>query len=198
MLQFLKIRNLALMDAVELEFESGFNVVTGETGAGKSVLLGALAILAGNRVAKTAIRKGADTCEIEAVIALDDPARVNAALDALALPRCEDGQLILRRAIHVSKPGRISVNGSLATLAQLAALGETWIDFHGPGEPQKLFHEHHQLEILDLSPGTPPRVRTSLRVSASGKKRSPKSKKFARRKKCRPTKSRSRNRNSTR
>lgn len=153
MLQFLKIRNLALMDAVELEFESGFNVVTGETGAGKSVLLGALAILAGNRVAKTAIRKGADTCEIEAVIALDDPARVNAALDALALPRCEDGQLILRRAIHVSKPGRISVNGSLATLAQLAALGETWIDFHGPGEPQKLFHEHHQLEILDLFAG---------------------------------------------
>lgn len=153
MLQFLKIRNLALMDAVELEFESGFNVVTGETGAGKSVLLGALAILAGNRVAKTAIRKGADACEIEAVIALDDPARVNAALDALALPRCEDGQLILRRAIHVSKPGRISVNGSLATLAQLAALGETWIDFHGPGEPQKLFHEHHQLEILDLFAG---------------------------------------------
>ena len=153
MLQFLKIRNLALMDAVELEFESGFNVVTGETGAGKSVLLGALAILAGNRVAKTAIRKGTDACEIEAVIALDDPARVNAALDALALPRCEDGQLILRRAIHVSKPGRISVNGSLATLAQLAALGETWIDFHGPGEPQKLFHEHHQLEILDLFAG---------------------------------------------
>jgi len=153
MLQFLKIRNLALMDAVELEFESGFNVVTGETGAGKSVLLGALAILAGNRMAKTAIRKGADACEIEAVIALDDPARVNAALDALALPRCEDGQLILRRAIHVSKPGRISVNGSLATLAQLAALGETWIDFHGPGEPQKLFHEHHQLEILDLFAG---------------------------------------------
>lgn len=153
MLQFLKIRNLALMDAVELEFENGFNVVTGETGAGKSVLLGALAILAGNRVAKTVIRKGADACEIEAVVALADPARVNAALDALALPRCEDGLLILRRAIHVSKPGRISVNGSLATLAQLAELGETWIDFHGPGEPQKLFHEHHQLEILDLFAG---------------------------------------------
>lgn len=153
MLQFLKIRNLALMDAVELEFENGFNVVTGETGAGKSVLLGALAILAGNRVAKTVVRKGADACEIEAVVALADSARVNAALDALALPRCEDGLLILRRTIHVSRPGRISVNGSLATLAQLAELGETWIDFHGPGEPQKLFHEHRQLEILDLFAG---------------------------------------------
>ena len=153
MLQFLKIRNLALMDAVELEFEGGFNVVTGETGAGKSVLLGALAILAGNRVAKTVIRKGADACEIEAVVALADPARADAVLDALALPRCEDGQLILRRAIHATKPGRVTINGALATLAQLSALGETWIDFHGPGEPQKLFHEHHQLEILDLFAG---------------------------------------------
>lgn len=153
MLQFLKIRNLALMDAVELEFEGGFNVVTGETGAGKSVLLGALAILAGNRVAKTVIRKGADACEIEAVVALEDSARADAVLDALALPRCEDGQLILRRAIHATKPGRVTINGALATLAQLSALGETWIDFHGPGEPQKLFHEHHQLEILDLFAG---------------------------------------------
>lgn len=68
MLQFLKIRNLALMDAAEIEFDGGFNVVTGETGAGKSVLLGALAILAGNRVSKTAIRKGAEQCEIEAVV----------------------------------------------------------------------------------------------------------------------------------
>lgn len=164
MLQFLKIRNLALMDAVELEFDGGFNVVTGETGAGKSVLLGALAILAGNRVAKTVVRKGTDVCEIEAVIALEHPEKTNATLEALALPACEDGQLILRRTIHVSKPGRISVNGSLATLSQLAEIGETWIDFHGPGEPQKLFHENYQLEILDLFAGnTESRSTFSLR-----------------------------------
>ena len=156
MLQFLKIRNLALMDAVELEFDGGFNVVTGETGAGKSVLLGALAILAGNRVAKTVIRKGAESCEIEAVVALENPVPVDAVLEKLALPLCEDGQLILRRTIHVAKPGRISVNGALATLAQLSELGETWIDFHGPGEPQKLFHEKYQLEILDLFAGNVP------------------------------------------
>lgn len=153
MLQFLKIRNLALMDAVELEFDSGFNVVTGETGAGKSVLLGALAILAGNRVAKTVIRKGTELCEIEAVVALDKPETVNAVLEKLALPPCEDGQLILRRTIHATKPGRISINGALATLSQLAEIGEIWIDFHGPGEPQKLFHEKYQLEILDLFAG---------------------------------------------
>lgn len=153
MLQFLKIRNLALMDAVELEFDGGFNVVTGETGAGKSVLLGALAILAGNRVAKTVIRQGTEACEIEAVIALENPTRANAALEAFALPPCEDRQLVLRRTIHATKPGRISINGALATLAQLSEIGETWIDFHGPGEPQKLFHEKNQLEILDLFAG---------------------------------------------
>lgn len=156
MIQFLKIRNLALMDAVELEFDGGFNVVTGETGAGKSVLLGALAILAGNRVSKTVIRKGAEQCEIEAVVALPDPARTDAALDANALPLCEDGQLVLRRTIHAAKPGRITINGALATLAQLAEIGETWIDFHGPGEPQKLFRENYQLEILDLFAGSAP------------------------------------------
>lgn len=153
MIQFLKIRNLALMDAVELELDGGFNVVTGETGAGKSVLLGALAILAGNRVAKTVIRRGETLCEIEAIVALKKPATINAVLENLGLPPCEDNQLILRRTIHATKPGRISINGALATLAQLAEVGESWIDFHGPGEPQKLFHEKYQLEILDLFAG---------------------------------------------
>lgn len=156
MLRFLKIRNLALMDSVELEFDGGFNVVTGETGAGKSVLLGALAILAGNRVPKTAIRRGADFCEIDAIIAPENGARLDAALDALELPPCEEGQLILRRKICAAKPGRISVNGTPATLAQLAQLGGFWIDFHGPGEPQKLFHEKFQLEILDAFAGAVP------------------------------------------
>lgn len=156
MLQFLKIRNLALMDAVELEFDGGFNVVTGETGAGKSVLLGALAILAGGRVPKTVIRKGADVCEIEAVVAFGNAARADVALARLSLPPCEDGQLILRRAIHARKPGRITINGALATLAQLEQIGETWIDFHGPGEPQKLFRESCQLEILDSFAGCAP------------------------------------------
>lgn len=157
MLRYLKIRNLALMDSVELEFDAGFNVVTGETGAGKSVLLGALSILAGNRVAKTAVRKGAETCEIEAVIAPPDVSKIDAALEKLALPPCDDGALLLRRTFCASaKPGRITINGALATLSQLAEISPLWIDFHGPGEPQKLFHEKYQLEILDLFAGNAP------------------------------------------
>ncbi len=149
MLTHLRIKNLALMDEVSLEFGSGFTVVTGETGAGKSVLLGALGLLAGNRVAKTVVRRGAEQCEAEGVLEFDDHARIDALLDELGLPACEDGHLLLRRTVHATKSGRILVNGANATLSQLEQLGEFWIDFHGPGEPQKLFKESRQLEMLD-------------------------------------------------
>ncbi len=149
MLEFLRIRNLALMDAVELEFGQGFIAVTGETGAGKSVLLGALALLSGSRAEKTIIRQGEDTCEVEAVIACPDPASMDAVLTAIELPPCDDGSLVLRRTVSRSKAARVHINGTLTTLARLQDLGMHWIDFHGPGEPQKLFSERWQLRLLD-------------------------------------------------
>lgn len=149
MLHYLRIANLALMESVELEFERGFTAVTGETGAGKSVLLGALSLLAGNRAEKTIIRQGADTCEVEGYLFFKDPSAINRALEALGLPACEDGALVLRRSLSQLKPPRIHVNGALATLAALQTLGEQWVDFHGPGEPQKLFKESVQLDMLD-------------------------------------------------
>lgn len=151
MLQFLRIQNLALVERAELEFGSGFTAVTGETGAGKSVLLGALSLLAGNRADKTVIRQGAESCEVEGVLAFSGPAlaRVNALLEKLNLPVCDDGALILRRTLSTAKAPRLQVNGALATLGALQELGESWVDFHGPGEPQKLFQEKHQREMLD-------------------------------------------------
>ena len=149
MLTHLRIKNLALMDEVALDFDAGFTVVTGETGAGKSVLLGALGLLAGNRVAKTVVRRGAEQCEAEGVLEFDDTAKVDALLDELGLPHCEEGRLLIRRTVHATKAGRILVNGANATLTQLETLGALWIDFHGPGEPQKLFRESCQLEMLD-------------------------------------------------
>lgn len=150
MLTHLRIKNLALLDEAELEFDAGFTVVTGETGAGKSVLLGALALLAGNRVAKTVVRRGAEQCEVEGALEFASAEKMDSLLEELGLPACEEGRLLLRRTVHVTKPGRIVVNGANATLAQLERLGEAWIDFHGPGEPQKLFKESCQLEMLDL------------------------------------------------
>ncbi len=151
MLQFLRIQNLALVERAELEFGPGFTAVTGETGAGKSVLLGALSLLAGNRADKTVIRQGAETCEVEGVLSFSGAAlaRVNALLEKLSLPACEDGALVLRRSLSVAKAPRLQVNGALATLGALQELGEAWVDFHGPGEPQKLFQEKHQREMLD-------------------------------------------------
>ncbi len=151
MLQFLRIRNLALVERAELEFGAGFTAVTGETGAGKSVLLGALSLLAGNRADKAVIRQGAELCEAEGVLSFSGAAlaRVNALLERLGLPPCEDGSLVLRRSLAVAKAPRMQINGALATLGALQELGENWVDFHGPGEPQKLFQEKHQREMLD-------------------------------------------------
>jgi len=153
MIRRLQIRDLALMDRTELELGSGFTVVTGETGAGKSVLLGALSLLAGNRAAKTIVRKGAEECSVEAELETEGDKRFEEVLKSLDLPVCDDGLLILKRSVHATKAGRISINGGSATLTQLQQLGELWIDFHGPGEPQKLMRAETQLEMLDLHAG---------------------------------------------
>ena len=160
MLQYLKIQNLALLESLVLEFDSGFTAVTGETGAGKSVLLGALNLLSGARSNKEMIRQGADTLSIEASLffaneingkagEVDPLSPVDQVLESLGLPLCEEGILVLFRSLDQAKMSRIRINGSLATLGQLKELGAAWIDFHGPGEPQKLFKESHQLNFLD-------------------------------------------------
>jgi len=154
MLQFLRIENLALMDLARLEFDEGFTAITGETGAGKSVLLGALSLLAGNRADKTLIRKGADTCTVEALLQIPAGAPLHSTLEALGAPPCDaEGALVLRRVLSRTKASRVEINGSVQTLANLQTLAEDWIDFHGPGEPQKLFHEKNQLGMLDLYAG---------------------------------------------
>ncbi len=150
MLQSLHIKNLALLEEVALDLESGFTVVTGETGAGKSILLGALSLLAGERADKTIIRQGAAACEVEASLFFVHPQRIDAVLEELELPRTEEGQLLLKRTVARDKAPKLTVNGSLATLAALQRLGEHWIDFHGPSEPRRLLKESCQLELLDL------------------------------------------------
>ena len=149
MLQFLKIQNLALLDQVVLEFEEGFVAVTGETGAGKSILLGAISLLAGGRADRTSIRQGTETCEVEAELFIEDPTELNRVLENCGLPACEDGTLLLRRQFSQKKAARVTVNGSLATVANLQAIGALWVDFHGPNEPRRLLKSDAQIELLD-------------------------------------------------
>lgn len=150
MLQTLRIRNLALLEEVALDFEAGFTAVTGETGAGKSILLGALSLLAGERADKTIIRQGAPATEVEASLFFSDSRKIDAVLAELDLPPCEEGLLILKRSLPRDKAPKLTVNGSLATLTALQRLGEHWVDFHGPSEPRRLLKQNCQLELLDL------------------------------------------------
>ncbi|MCZ6671611.1 MAG: DNA repair protein RecN [Verrucomicrobia bacterium] len=154
MIQFLRIQNLALMTETSLDLDSGFTVVTGETGAGKSVLLGALSMLSGNRVDKTVIRQGEEGCEVEAALLFPNSEKINAFLEDNGLPPCEEDVLLLRRSISRTKMGKVFINGKLCTLSLLSKLGTFWIDFHGPGEPQKLFDWQNQLELLDSFAGS--------------------------------------------
>ncbi len=150
MIEFLKISNMALLESAEIEFGSGFTAVTGETGAGKSVLLGALAMLSGARCGKEVIGMFSDTCRVDAILNFNNYTEINALLDTLGLPPCEDGVLTLSRTISRKTTSRAFVNSAPTTLSALNDLGECWIDFHGPGEPQKLFSKKNQLAMLDL------------------------------------------------
>jgi DNA repair protein RecN (Recombination protein N) len=150
MLQSLQIRNLALLDEVSIDLEPGFTAVTGETGAGKSILIGALSLLAGERADKAVVRQGAPACEVEASLFFRDASRIDALLAELDLPPCEDGLLVLKRSVPRERAPKITVNGGLATLSALQRIGERWIDFHGPSEPRRLLRDGCQLELLDL------------------------------------------------
>ena len=131
MLKQLRVRNLALAENVAVEFQPGLNILTGETGAGKSILVGALALVLGERADKSLIRTGEEQCSAEAVFELPDPKEINRVLDGLGLAPCEEGELVLRRTVRASG-GQNLVNDSPVTLQALRQLGELLVDMHGP------------------------------------------------------------------
>jgi DNA repair protein RecN (Recombination protein N) len=150
MLTTLRIKNLALVADLTLELQPGYNVITGETGAGKSILIGALSIVLGERADRTLLRSGADTCSVEAVF---DVARLKVPLKSFleenGLEPCEEKQLVLKRTFSAAGTNRQFINGSPTTLATLAAMGEWLVDIHGPHEHQSLLNPGKQLGILD-------------------------------------------------
>ncbi len=149
MLTRLRVKNLALVENIAIDFTSGLNIITGETGAGKSILIGALSLLLGERADKSIIRTGADACGAEALFELKDTAAIDSVLDEFGLDVCEDGQLLVRRIIKVSGSGQNLINDNTVTLAVLRRIGELLIDMHGPHEHQSLLSQAAQLELLD-------------------------------------------------
>jgi DNA repair protein RecN (Recombination protein N) len=149
MLQQLSVRNLAVVEEVRVRFAPGLNVVTGETGAGKSVLIGALSLALGERADRGVIRAGAAEAGVEAHFHLSAPGAVDALLAAAGLPTCEDGRLIVRRSVAAAGGGRCWINDAAATVQTLRRLGLLLADLHGPYEHQSLLSGDFQLELLD-------------------------------------------------
>jgi len=148
MLRNLKIKNLALVDDAKVGFNDGLNVITGETGAGKSLLVGALRLLLGERADKSMIRTGETSCSVYAEFGLEDTANVDSILSDIGLEPCAGGLLIIRRVITPSS-SKTMVNDEPVTLQVLKRLGNVLVDMHGPYDHQSLLDTGTQLEVLD-------------------------------------------------
>ena len=148
-LRSLRIRHLALVESLDWSLKPGFNVVTGETGAGKSIILGALTLVLGERADKSLIRTGADQCSVEAAFDLGNTSKLNRFLEERGIEPCEDGQLLLKRVFTSSGTNRQFINGSQTTLANLREVGAGLVDLHGPHDHQSLFSRDQQRAIID-------------------------------------------------
>ena len=147
-LSLLRIKNLALVEDLEWQLAPGFTAITGETGAGKSIIIGALQLLLGERTDKSLIRTGADSCTVEAVFAGDELKRLSALLGESGV-EVSDGELIVKRSFSTAGTNRQFVNGSPTTLAVLKKLGDELVDLHGPHDHQSLLSLERQLALLD-------------------------------------------------
>lgn len=148
MLTLLKIQNLALVHELTWLPESGFMGITGETGAGKSVIMGAISLILGERADKGMIRSGENQCSMEAIFALPHPEAINAQLDAAGVRPCEDGELLIRRQITTTA-NRQFINNTPVTLQVLRQIGEGLVDMHHPEAHRSLSSQQRQLEMLD-------------------------------------------------
>src|SRR5687768_4992718 len=148
MLTELRIQDYAVIDSLSIHLESGLNALTGETGAGKSIIVGALSLLLGERASGDAIRAGAGKATVEGVF---DVAGRKDILSALAEQGIEanEGLLILRREVVVEGRSRAWVNGAASTATLLGELGRMLVDLHGQHEHQTLLKRDEQRDILD-------------------------------------------------
>lgn len=147
-LNLLRIKNLALVEELEWQIASGFTAITGETGAGKSIIIGALQMLLGERADKSLIRSGADTCTAEAVFTGKELQKLNPQLAEAGIEPCAE-DLIIKRTLSSSGANRQFINGSPTTLSILKSVGDALVDLHGPHDHQSLLSPDKQLSLLD-------------------------------------------------
>jgi len=151
MLIQLSVENIAIIEKLTIELEEGFNILTGETGAGKSILIDAVNILLGGRVSRDIIRTGEEKAKVEAVFTV--PRKLEDVLSDMGIDSGEDGTLVISRQFTSSGKNVCRVNGSLVTVAQLKEIGEYLIDIHGQNDNQSLLRNQAQVDYLDKFSG---------------------------------------------
>ena len=156
MLLNIVIKNYALIEALNIDLDPGLNVITGETGAGKSIVIDALTLLLGQRGNKSNIRHGADKMVVQGLFDIDGNQAVAAKLAEFGIEP-EDGRLILTREIDTKGKNVCRADGMIITVTQLRAIGDNLIDIHGQHEHQSLFQRENHRHLLDDFGGDPAR-----------------------------------------
>ncbi|GMK46315.1 DNA repair protein RecN [Paenibacillus glycanilyticus] len=153
MLRELSIRNLAVIEEVNVSFHHGFHVLTGETGAGKSILIDALSLIVGGRGSADMVRYGCDKAEMEAMFDLPSQHPVWAVMERLGVQASREEMLVIRRELTSHGKSSSRVNGQLVTMTMLREIGECLVNIHGQHEHQSLLRTEQHLEWLDLFAG---------------------------------------------
>lgn len=148
MLQTIKIKNFALIENAEIPFKKGLNILSGETGAGKSIVLDAISLLLGGRASSEVIRAGADEAVVEGFFDLEHLQWLKERLQSVGI-ECDGDELLIKRTVHRNGKNRIFINGELATLNMLVSVCEDLVDLCGQHEHQSLFKSNVQLDLLD-------------------------------------------------
>jgi DNA repair protein RecN (Recombination protein N) len=152
MLLTLKIENIAIIEQLELNFDKGFVVLTGETGAGKSILIDALNALLGGRITRDLIRTGSDKALVQGLF--DVPPSVAELLEDMGIEPLEDGSVLLQRNFTESGRNTCRINGALATVSMLKTIGERLVDIHGQHDNQSLLRPETHIVLLDFFAGS--------------------------------------------
>lgn len=153
MLEYINIKNIALIEESEVAFGKGLNVLTGETGAGKSLIIDALGFSLGGRANREIIRRGEEQAVVESVFSIDDK-KIEKILDDMDIEHGEDNTLVIRRILHMNGKSVCKVNGTTVTVGQLKELSSCLVDFHGQHEHQSLLNPSKHIELLDKFCGT--------------------------------------------
>lgn len=148
MLKFLHIENIAVIERSDIEFSAGFNVLTGETGAGKSIVIDAINAVLGERTSKELIRAGCDTAEVSAVFGELDNATAAALSDAGVTPD-DDGNIVIRRRLSMAGKGLIKLNDRPVTATELKEIGKHLVNIHGQHDNQALLDPERHLDYID-------------------------------------------------